>query len=124
MPPGNIAGLVFDADLWIGPEEEGGSDDAEEMSVNTESGADTTDQDGTAESPPGSQPNPQQEAISSRSRASNVAALRGLGIRVEGSDGLRPSQTGGLPASPRPPRSPRSAHPQAGATSGTSAPSQ
>ncbi|KAI0285911.1 hypothetical protein BGY98DRAFT_944001 [Russula aff. rugulosa BPL654] len=114
-----------------GPEEEGGSDDAEEMSVNTESGADTTDQDTTADSPPGSQSNPQQtqnpqEPISSaRTRASNVAASRGLGIRVEGSDGLRPSQAGGLPASPRPQRSPRSsAHPQAGATSGTLAPSQ
>ncbi|KAF8498699.1 hypothetical protein F5888DRAFT_1691149 [Russula emetica] len=108
-----------------GPEEEGGSDDAEEMSVNTESGTDTTDQEAMTDSPPGSQSNnPQQTQIpqelsSSRSRASNVAASRGLGIRVDGSDG-------GLPTSPRPPpRSPRSsAHPQAGATSGTSAPSQ
>jgi len=114
-----------------GPEEEGGSDDAEEMSENTESGADTTDQDATADSPLGSQSNPQQTQIpqellsSPRNRASNVAASRGLGIRVEGSDGPRQSQLGGLPTSPRPPRSPRSsAHPQAGATSGTSAPSQ
>jgi RalA-binding protein 1 len=115
-----------------GPEEEGGSDDAEELSENTESGADTTDQDTMAESPPGSQSNAQQtqvpqEPISSpRTRASNVAASRGLGIRVESSDGPRQGQVGGLPASPRPlARSPRStAHPQVGATSGTSAPSQ
>ena len=103
----------------IGPDE-GGSDDAEELSVNTES-ADTTDQD-VAESPQQTR-SPQELIPSPRSRASNVAASRGLGIRVESSDGPR---QGGLPSSPRPPaRSPRSsAHPQAGAASGTSVPSQ
>ena|SRR5712671_270783 len=109
---------------WIGPDEDGPSDDGEELSVNTESGADTTDQDLT-ESFGTSNPQPTQDAIpSSRTRASNLAATRGLGIRVESSDGQRP--LAGLPGSPRPPaRSPRgSSHAQEGGTSGTSAPSQ
>ncbi|KAI9511536.1 hypothetical protein F5148DRAFT_1319381 [Russula earlei] len=117
-----------------GPEEDGPSDDAEELSVNTESGADTTDQDMMVESPlVGQSTNthqtpPTQDAIpSSRSRASNLAAARGLGIRVEGPDGQRHSQVVGLPASPRPlARSPRTVAPptQEGAASSISAPSQ
>jgi len=107
-----------------GPDEDGPSDDAEELSMNTESGADTTDQDLAAESFGVSDPQPTQEAIpSSRSRASNLAAARGLGIRVESSDGQRP--LAGLPVSPRPPaRSPKSSPHAQGGTSGTSAPSQ
>jgi len=107
-----------------GPDEDGPSDDAEELSMNTESGADTTDQDLAAESFGVSNPQPTQEAIpSSRSRASNLAAARGLGIRVESSDGQRP--LAGLPVSPRPPaRSPKSSPHAQGGTSGTSAPSQ
>ena len=119
--------------MRIDPDEDGQSDDDEEMSVNTESGADTTDQDMTMESLPGSQPSPQQQAQptqeptpSSRSRASNLAAARGLGIRVASSDGSRHGQVPGLPGSPRPPaRSPRSSpHPHEAAISGTSAHSQ
>jgi len=119
--------------MRIDPDEDGQSDDEEEMSVNTESGADTTDQDMTMESLSGSQPSPQQQAQptqeptpSSRSRASNLAAARGLGIRVASSDGSRHGQVSGLPASPRPPtRSPTSSpHPHEAVISGTSAHSQ
>jgi hypothetical protein len=66
--------------MWIGPEEDGQSEDEEDMSVNTESGADTTDQDMMVES---GQPNPQQQTHSppepipsSRSRVSNLEAAR------------------------------------------------
>lgn len=118
--------------MRIGPEEDGQSDDEEDMSVNTESGADTTDQDMVTES---GQSNPQQQtpsvqepipSSSSRSRASNVAAVRGLGIRVASSDASRQGQVSGLPLSPRPPgRSPRSSpHPADAAISGASGPSQ
>jgi len=116
--------------MRIGPEEDGQSDDEEDMSVNTESGADTTDQDVMVES---SQSNPQQQTPSvqepipsSRTRASNLAAVRGLGIRVASEDASRQGQVSGLPLSPRPPgRSPRSSpHPQDAAVSGASAPSQ
>jgi RalA-binding protein 1 len=118
--------------MRIGPEEDGQSDDEEDMSVNTESGADMTDQDVMAES---SQSNPQQQQTpsvqvlepipSSRSRASNLAAVRGLGIHVASSDASRQGQASGLPLSPRPPgRSPRSSpHPQDAAISGASGPS-
>ncbi len=41
--------------LRIDPDEEGQSDDTEELSMNTESGADTTDQDMMAESSAGNQ---------------------------------------------------------------------
>jgi len=112
-----------------GPEDDGQSDDTEERSVNTESGADTTDQDVMPESLSGSQSYPQQapltqDAIASRSRASNLAAARGLGISVASSDGSRHGQAAGLPSSPRPPvRSPGSlGYLQEGSTSGTSAP--
>jgi len=113
-----------------GPEEDGQSEDEEDMSVNTESGADTTDQDMMVES---GQPNPEQQTHSppepipsSRSRVSNLAAARGLGIRVASSDTSRQGQVSGLPVSPRPlGRSPRSSpHPQDAAISGASALSQ
>ena len=97
--------------------------------MNTESGADTTDQDVMAESSSGNQSSSQtaqpsvEHAIPSRTRLANVAAARGLGIRVTGSDGSRPSQNAGLPASPR--RSPQTAvHPQEVATSSSLAPTQ
>ncbi|KAI9464570.1 hypothetical protein BJY52DRAFT_1249989 [Lactarius psammicola] len=116
------------------PDEEGQSDDAEELSTNTESGADTTDQDMMAESSAGNQSSsssqPTQPSAehtpSSRSRVSNVAAARGLGIRVASSDGPRHNLTAGLPVSPRPlPRSPKTAvHPQDVATSSSLAPTQ
>ncbi|KAH9004649.1 hypothetical protein EDB86DRAFT_2884659 [Lactarius hatsudake] len=108
------------------PDEEGQSDDAEELSMNTESGADTTDQDMMVESSGGNQSSsssqPAQPLVeltpSSRSRVSNVAAARGLGIRVTSSDGPRHGLTPGLPTSPRPmARSPKTAvHPQDVAT--------
>lgn len=102
------------------PDDEGQSDDAEELSMNTESGADTTDQDMMVESSAGNlssfQPaQPLTELTpSSRSRVSNVAASRGLGIRVASSDGPRHGLNSGLPVSPRPlARSPKTAvHPQ------------
>lgn len=96
--------------MRIGPEDDGQSDDEEEMSVNTESGADTTENDMLVETLPGNQPDSQQqtqpahtqESIpTSRSRASHLAAARGLGIRVASSDGSRHGQGPGLPASPR-----------------------
>jgi len=107
------------------------SDDAEELSMNTESGADTTDQDVMAESPAGSQSSSQpahtlaELTPSSRSRVANVAAARGLGIRVTSSDGPQ-RRISGLPASPRPPaRSPKAAlHPQEVATSSSLTPTQ
>lgn len=121
--------------MRIDPEEDGQSDDEEDMSVNTESGADTTDQDTMVETPPGNQSNsqqqtqpmPAQESIAtSLSRVSNLAAARGLGIRVASSDGSRHGQVPGLPASPRPPaRSPRgSPNPQEAVIAGASAVSQ
>ncbi|KAI0305947.1 hypothetical protein B0F90DRAFT_1814774 [Multifurca ochricompacta] len=105
-----------------GPDDDGQSDDTEELSMNTESGADTTDQDLMIEYPQENQSNSQPTQLTpelrslSRSRASNVAAARGLGIRVASSDGPRHGQIG-LPVSPRPPiRSPRAAtQPQDGA---------
>jgi RalA-binding protein 1 len=108
------------------------SDDAEELSMNTESGADTTDQDVMAESSAGNQSSSQpaqpltELTPSSRSRVANVAAARGLGIRVASSDGPRHGQNGGLPVSPRPlARSPKTAvHPQDVATSSSLAPTQ
>lgn len=110
----------------IDPDE---SDDAEELSMNTESGADTTDQDVMAEPSVGNQSSSQpltELTPSSRSRVANVAAARGLGIRVASSDGPRLGQNTGLPASPRPPaRSPQTAvHPQDIAISGSLAPPQ
>jgi len=115
----------------LDPDEEGQSDDAEELSMNTESGADTTDQD-MAESSSGNQSSSQpaqplvEHAPPSRTRVANVAAARGLGIRVTSSDGPRHGQNAGLPASPRPmPRSPKTAvHPQDVATSSSFAPTQ
>jgi len=113
-------------------DEEGQSDDAEELSMNTESGAETTDQDVMAESSSGNQSSsrPAQPSVElatpSRTRVANVAASRGLGIRVTSSDGSRHGQNTGLPASPRPlTRSPKTAvHPQDVATSNSLAPTQ
>jgi len=119
--------------LRIDPDEEGQSDDTEELSMNTESGADTTDQDMMAESSAGNQSSSSSQLAqplaeltpSSRSRVSNVAAARGLGIRVA-TDGPRHGLTAGLPVSPRPTaRSPKTAiHPQDVATSSSLAPTQ
>lgn len=100
--------------------------------MNTESGADTTDQDTMAESSSGNQSSSQlaqpstELAPPSRTRVANVAAARGLGIRIASSDGPRLGQNAGLPASPRPPaRSPKTAvHPQDVATSSSLAPTQ
>lgn len=132
--PGDVCQICVDS-MWVDPEDDGQSDDEEDMSVNTESGADTTDQDMAVEALPGNQSNshqqtqpmPAQESIpTSRSRVSNLAASRGLGIRVASSDGSRHGQVPGLPTSPRPPaRSPRtSPNPQEAAIAGASAPSQ
>ena len=117
--------------MRIGPEDDGQSDDEEDMSVNTESGADTTDQEtlpkNQSNSQQPAQPTSTQESIpTSRSRVSNLAASRGLGIRVVSSEGSRHGQVPGLPASPRPPaRSPRSSpNPQEAAIAGTTAASQ
>jgi hypothetical protein len=113
----------------IGPDEDAPSDDGEELSENTESGADTTDLDMAVEPLPGNQHSPQQtdssqELTPPRSRVSNLAAARGLGIHVTGLDTARHGQAAGLPISPRPmARSPKSAHPQEGVTSVISAPS-
>jgi RalA-binding protein 1 len=126
--------IYFDC-TRIDPEDDGQSDDEEEMSVNTESGADTTDHDMMVETLPGNQSNSQQQSQptltqesmpASRSRVSSLAAARGLGIRVASSDGSRHGQVPGLPASPRPPaRSPRSSpNPQEAAIAGAPAPSQ
>jgi hypothetical protein len=99
--------------VWIGPDEDAPSDDGE-LSENTESGADTTDQDVTVESIPGNrqgsaQPSPELTP-QCRSRVSNLAAARGLGIHVTSSaDALRHAQAAGLPTSPRPLGSPPSA---------------
>lgn len=98
--------------------------------MNTESGADTTDQDTMAESSSGNQSSSQlaqpstEHAPPSRTRVASVAAARGLGIRIASSDG--PRLNAGLPASPRPPaRSPKTAvHPQDVATSSSLAPTQ
>jgi len=115
-----------------GSDEDAPSEDGEELSENTESGTDTTDQDVPVESLPGNrqsspqtQPSPEQTPPS-RSRVSNLAAARGLGIHVTNTlDASRHGQAG-LPTSPRPlGRSPPSAVlPQEGLTLGSSAPSQ
>lgn len=87
------------------------SEDGEDLSVHDESGTETTDNDVTVESSNGSSPGPQWSPSSDtpsshlRSRASNVAATRGLNIAVS-KESRRHSRMMGLPVSPRPPQSP------------------
>ncbi|ETW78943.1 hypothetical protein HETIRDRAFT_155979 [Heterobasidion irregulare TC 32-1] len=91
------------------------SEDGEDLSVHDESGTETTDNDVTVESSNGSSPSPQWSPSSDtpsshlRSRASNVAATRGLNIAVS-KESRRHSRMMGLPVSPRPPQSPLNPH--------------
>jgi RalA-binding protein 1 len=91
------------------PAEEGPSDD--DYSLQDESGAETTDGDGTVESSesssgPGSA-SPDTPIAPKSTKASHTAASRGLNVTVTQSErGNRYSRMMGLPVSPRPSYSP------------------
>lgn len=98
------------------PPEEGNSDAEEELSIHDESGTETTENEATVESF-ASNTSPQyremvheappegtdsaSSTIQARSRASNLAASRGLNIQTD-ARGRRHSRVMGLPRSPRP----------------------
>ncbi|KAF9245269.1 hypothetical protein BU15DRAFT_85605 [Melanogaster broomeanus] len=97
------------------------SEDGDSVSVQDESGNDTTDPDATVESSQTRSSNPSQHHSSQqstellsptppdlsspefRSRAAHVAASRGLNIAVAAKQSNRHSRMVGLPTSPRPP---------------------
>ncbi|KZT27783.1 RhoGAP-domain-containing protein [Neolentinus lepideus HHB14362 ss-1] len=95
------------------PPEEGNSDDEEELSIHDESGNETTENEATVESVAPSTPPQYQEILHEaaedddvgsstvRSRASTLAAGRGLSIQTD-ARGRRHSRVMGLPRSPRP----------------------
>jgi RalA-binding protein 1 len=95
--------------------------DGDDFSMQEESGTETTEGDLTMESSSESCPAPSSQSsdhpirisppdtpvASKMSRASNVAAIRGLNVSVTAPDrGTRQSRINGLPSSPRPPLSP------------------
>ncbi|TFY72296.1 hypothetical protein EVG20_g707 [Dentipellis fragilis] len=94
--------------------DESQSEDGDEISVQDESGTEATDSEVAGESPGGLSPDsysPSGDDNSTvRSRASNLAANRGLNITTGPGNSRRHSRVMGLPMSPRPPASPHPPH--------------
>lgn len=115
---GSSSPLLFEVPLTsvilLASTEETPSEDSDSLSMQYESGNETTENDATAESSqtPSSNPSQHSELLSpigaefpttqSRSHAAHVAASRGLNIAVD-KRGNRHSRVIGLPVSPRPP---------------------
>lgn len=111
-----LFGVPLTSVVFLAPSEETPSEGSDSLSIQYESGNETTENDATVESSRTRSSNPSQHPellsptraefppMQSRSHAAHVAASRGLNVAVD-KRGNRHSRVIGLPVSPRPPTS-------------------